>query len=221
MMTDRIDGADLAVEVVRGMLRLTLTWEDGRGRSVLERPVPASGYGGHELVVAPDARCVAVFLTSGQHEVGFELVEVGRRLHPMFDLPHVRGDASAPVFTPNGAWLVMLVRTWDARSWHDADGNPVERPRRDDDDARSSDDARAGEWSLRWAELYALHVPTLQLVRSEIEVVTDRLPDVDLARWTTFGRLATLDDDRVEIELPWGDRTELRLPPGDLTVRVS
>src|SRR4249919_3808023 len=73
--------------------------------------MPQAGYGGSEIIVAPDERHIALFVYSGQSQVGYELFaldvttatvkQVGR-------MPYIHGHGDAPRFSPDGRWLALL-----------------------------------------------------------------------------------------------------------------
>ena len=83
-----------------------------RSRRELARlclPYPRSGYGGHQVVLGPHPYA-AVFLYSGQSQVGYELFELETLRH-LGGLPYERGDGDPPVFSPDGRHVAMV---WDA-----------------------------------------------------------------------------------------------------------
>lgn len=66
------------------------------------------GIGGVELVVSPDERTVAVFLFSGQSSQGYELFSL-EPFARIGGLAETHGHGSAPMFSPDSAYLVSLV----------------------------------------------------------------------------------------------------------------
>jgi hypothetical protein len=78
-------------------------------------PYPASGYGGHELVVSPSDRYLALFLYSGQSEVGWELFELPGLRH-IGRLPYIFGEGEPPVFSA-GQSRVQLCEFGVLRPW--------------------------------------------------------------------------------------------------------
>ncbi len=71
-------------------------------------PIPSAGYGGHELVGSSSERFLALFLYSGQSEVGWELFELRPQLRHVGGLPYVFGEGHSPVFSPDERWLAMV-----------------------------------------------------------------------------------------------------------------
>jgi hypothetical protein len=197
----------------RGELRLTLA-RDRRRASSVALPRPSSGYGGHELVVSRDERLAALFLYSGQSEVGFELFELGAKLRPIFSLPYVLGDADPPRFSADATWLVMLVRTHGGFGWYDDSDNLFDHADPPPAEDRATGDRRV--WRLPWAELHVVHVPTRTPSQAAITIETDAPPTSAVlhATWSTHDRLVAVDAEAAELLLPWGETLRISLPPG-------
>lgn len=196
----------------RGELRLTLA-RDERRASTVALPTPGSGYGGHELVVSRDERHAALFLYSGQSEVGFELFALGAKLRRIFSLPYELGDADPPRFSADATWLVMLVRTHGGHGWYDDSDNLYDHAAPPPADVPATGDPRV--WRLPWAELHALHVPTRTPSRAAITIESHAPPtraELDAA-WSTQGRLVAVDAEAAELLLPWNEPLRIPLPP--------
>ncbi len=84
-------------------------------------PCPSHGYGGHELVVSPHGLYLALFLYSGQSEVGYELFALQPTLQHLGGLPYVFGEGEAPVFSADDRWLAMMWETYN--DWSSDDTN--------------------------------------------------------------------------------------------------
>ncbi len=70
-------------------------------------PYPNAGLGGHKVVVSPRETHAAVWLFSGQSEVGYELFALTPKLMHLGGLPYHFGHSEAPVFSSDNAWLAL------------------------------------------------------------------------------------------------------------------
>lgn len=92
-------------------------------------PFPKAGYGGHELLLSPDEAWLALWLYSGQSEVGYELFELRPALRHIASLPYVFGEGEGPVFSADArlfalAWAIDPgIYPWDVEA--DDDGCTV------------------------------------------------------------------------------------------------
>lgn len=101
-------GARLRVET-RGALEVI---SERAGESERVRlPYPQSGYGGHEIVLSAAERFLAVFLWSGQSEVGYELFAYRPTLAHIGSFPYTYGIGLGPVFSSDERLLAMAWTT--------------------------------------------------------------------------------------------------------------
>jgi hypothetical protein len=159
---------------------------------------PSAGYGGHELVASPDGRHLALWLYSGQSEVGYELFETAPALRRLGGLPYVFGEGFGPVFSPDGRRLAL--------AWAINSGLVL-------DDVELDDDGRAvAPCEVAWAVVRVADVVTGDAARCEVSV---RLPagfpyegdDVLYPEALAFER-----DDLVRFDTAWGAVVQLPLP---------
>lgn len=164
--------------------------------------------GGHEFVVSSDERYLALFLYSGQSSQGFELFTLQPTFAHVGGVPETHGHGDAPMYSPDGRWLVMFM---------DSDY----RVRGTDEDFEDlydeQSDARA---VLDWAYLHVLRLPELTVhsvaVGAEIPLSTD--PDV-YNEWETYDAVRFASDDVVVVRMPQGLEISVPLPPeGAITV---
>ncbi len=83
---------------------------------------PPGGYGGHELLAAPDESRIALWLYSGQSEIGCELFGVEPLLHHA-SFPYACGEGTGPSFSPDSQRLVLA---WTANPRLDLDDAPLD-----------------------------------------------------------------------------------------------
>jgi hypothetical protein len=188
-------GADHAIWVRR----------DPSGEEV-RLPVPSGGSGGEELVVSLDERWAALFLYSGQSEVGWELFALDPLRHVGGTGGYLRGTGDAPRFSPDGNWLVMGIAV-----------TPMVRGT--SEYAEEALDGGAGEIVVDWGALYTQRVPSGPIVVTPIGTPIPRSLDPDVvAGWALYDALV-VDDDRVVIQLGWAT-AETPLPAsGPVTTR--
>ncbi len=199
-----------AVKLRSGELRfssgvnLTVELERNGAVSRVVLPMPRKGYGGHELVVAPDEQHAALYLFSGQSEQGWELFALTPTLQHRVGLPMTFGEGSAPVFSSDGHWLVM----WVATGAFLADGDGANDLHFDDvHDAES--DARC---VLEWSRLYVQRLADEAVASTPILCDVPRRLDPDtVADWNTYDALRFVDALTLELTMPWGAKVQVAL----------
>jgi hypothetical protein len=72
---------------------------DGEALARVLIPCPRGGYGGHELLLSANERYLAMFLYSGQSEVGYELFYFRPVLRHICSFGYVFGEGLGPVFS--------------------------------------------------------------------------------------------------------------------------
>jgi hypothetical protein len=197
----------IAFDVDRDM---RLTSSVGGASRTIALPYPRAGYGGHELVVSPDESLLAVYLFSGQSEQGWELFALAPELRHLGGLPYARGEGDAPQFSPDGAWLAMLVAV------------PVRVRDSDDDFEAVSDPQRDDVVLVDWAHLHIQRVPAGEIERHALGVRVPRSLDPDeLGEWRTYEAMRFVAADCLELTMPWGERITCSLPLSESPVAIS
>jgi hypothetical protein len=200
-------GAPVAFDRGRGRIHLeegdeTLTVVVARRGAEPARasfPCPRQGLGGHELVISPGERYLAVFLYSGQSEQGYELFELRPVLRACGRLPLVFGEGYGPCFSSDDAWIAMATEL-------DGTFGIDERL-----------DAPEEEHVVDWAELRVQALPD-----GEIHVCTLRarvagdLPEPDDVRYPEG--LHFPSPTQVALSTTWGERVTLAVPPPEVVV---
>lgn len=154
-------------------------------------PYPSRGCGGHELVVSASGRYLALFLYSGQGELGWELFELRPRLRHLGGLPYVSGEGRAPVFSADEKWLAMVSTLRDIGPDIDEDDDP-------------------DGLEIAWAEVRLQSLPD-----GPVEVCTLRLrfDEPPPEREPEYPSLVMLrPPEPIAVELPWGERCDVPFP---------
>lgn len=174
----------------------------GETRSAVRLPYPSAGYGGHELVVSPRGRYLALFLFSGQGEVGYELFTLGRELEHIGGLDYMFGEGDHPVFAPDERSLVMC---WETYFHWVRDQVPTERNR-----------------VITWGEITVHALPDGPIERRQLQA---RLPDgwrPEPWAWTAPTDLHFVHGRELKLKTPWGSEPSLPFPlPADPTITVE
>lgn len=157
--------------------------ESKSGDELVRLPYPCAGYGGHEIVVSPDETYAAVFLYSGQSEVGYELFEVKPSLRHLASMPYVFGEGDAPVFSPNGKFIAMA---YAVNGWLD----PADFMEDLNDKWR---------FLIRWSEIH------LRCIESGEEAVcsVNVLPGSREQEESIYPTIRFKSDTELELEVPW------------------
>jgi hypothetical protein len=151
-------------------------------------PFPSAGYGGHELVVLGSERFLALYLFSGQSEVGWELFELQPQLRHLGGLPYLLGEGHPPVFSADEKWLAMVSTLRDIG------------PDEDDPDALAID----------WAEVRLQPLPGGPVAACTLRLRFDEPPP---EREPEYPRLVMVGPpEPLELELPWGGRCYVPFP---------
>ena len=74
-------------------------------------PYPTAGCGGYEILLSAKERYLAMFLYSGQSEVGYELFYFRPYLQHIFSFGYVFGEGTGPVFSSDERWLALAWAT--------------------------------------------------------------------------------------------------------------
>jgi hypothetical protein len=184
------NGATLRLEVSRSQLAVVVD-AGGSPRTRRTLPYPAHGYGGHEMVVSPGERYLALFLYSGQSEVGYELFELRPELRHVASLPYVYGEGAPPAFSDDERWLVLASAL-----------DPYLSP----EDESTNDDG-----SITWAEVRVQEVPAGRIAVCSIWV---RLPpNAEEREECCYPEVVSVSGEVAIIRSPWGGVFEVSLPP--------
>jgi hypothetical protein len=195
---------------VRPDRRALVVDSPGREPEVIEFRPRIDLSGGGELVVSGDERHVALFGYSGQSSQGYELF----RLDPLAHLggfPDTQGEGAAPLFSPDGRWLVMAMSI-DA---------PVVRGTGEYFEEVADDDSDAPV-VIDWARLVVQQVDGGEPVTVPVGVEAAVSTDLDtVLDWNTYAHpLRFTADDVVVVTMPWGEEIPVSLPPaGPVTGR--
>jgi hypothetical protein len=74
-------------------------------------PYPTAGCGGCEILLSAKERYLAMFLYSGQSEVGYELFYFRPHLQHISSFGYVFGEGTGPVFSSDERWLALAWAT--------------------------------------------------------------------------------------------------------------
>lgn len=103
-------GATIRAEVGPAGIEIVLEDPNHRGVTRTRIPYPRAGHGGHELLLSAGERYLAMFLYSGQSEVGYELFSYPD-LRWVCALPYVFGEGLGPAFSPDERRLALAWAT--------------------------------------------------------------------------------------------------------------
>jgi hypothetical protein len=160
-------------------------------------------FAGHEIVVSPDGAFAALFLYSGQSEVGWELFALLPRLKRLRGLPLQFGHADRPVFSPDSCYLIMAATS--TMKFTDRRGQSFDEVEIDEQERISK------PWLVEWADLWVQELPAHSPRRFRVAV---RLPagfEDDPCEWE-IGRPRFLTGRRLALKMPWGT-VAVQVPP--------
>lgn len=189
------------------------------GETRIDLPYPSAGYGGSEVVVSPDERTAAMFVYSGQSQVGYELFRIDAKkglIERVSGMPYEVGEGDAPVFSPDGRWLVMLA---SAGPYERDTGEYVEDlldPEADDGDEIVAD----------LAQLFVQAIPDIgrpgPVERHFVGATIRKNADFDaIASWSAYDALSFSPEGRLVLAPKWATRVELDLPiAGEITLEA-
>lgn len=161
-----------------------------RGPQVKIKNAWGGNFGGHELVVSPDERYLAISIFSGQSTQGYELFQLSPQLKHVGGLPDTGGEGTGPYFSPDGRYLALVLSNvgW---KWRD-------------------------ENVFDWAMLHLLTLPDGPLISRAIGTPIPRSMDRgELADWNLYDAVSWAGPATLDLLLPWEERMTIALPPGD------
>lgn len=198
------DGGTIRVEVDVQGIAVVSERATGQERARVELPRPPQGIGGYELFLSREERWLALFLYSGQSEVGYEVFALEPALRRVGGLPYVHGTGDGPTFSADEARLVFATTI--------NSGLVADEAELDDDERLLSDEV------LDWAEVRVHELETGAIDRCTVRAVLPRgLPfEGDDSYWPS--NLAVIDGE-VCFDTGWGQRVHIPLPmPASITV---
>ncbi len=164
-------------------------------------PAPRGGYGGSKLIVSPDERHAAVFLFTGASSQGWELYSIEPTLQRRAGLPCIGGEGEPPVFSPDGALLVMA--TTGPVAWIDDEGE-----RYDDVEPEHRD----APWQVEWAQLHVQDLATGAIERVVLAAALSGARGFDPCALDAPTGLAFESPRRLAMKLPWKASATIDLP---------
>jgi hypothetical protein len=203
-----IEGGNAKVMVTaHGLVGITVSIVDrqsGELRSAVRLPYPSAGYGGHELVVSPSGHWLALFLYSGQSEVGYELFELVPELAHAGGLPYMFGEGDGPVFSTDERFLVMAWETY-FDWWSDAS-------------LADSDHDR----EIEWGALAVHELPNGAIFRVPLVARVPAGWSPEPSSWTAPTELRFTTPHELSLRTPWGAEPRIPFPlPEDGPVVVA
>ncbi len=203
-----IDGGHAKIVVAaHGLVGITVSVVDrpsGDERSAVRLPYPSAGYGGHELVVSPSGRYLALFLYSGQSELGYEMFELLPQLEHVGGMPYTFGEGDQPVFSPDERWIVMVWETY-LDWWSERDAA-----------------LRGHAREIEWGTLSLQHVPDGMIAHVPLVAQVPAGWDPEPSSWTAPTDLRFASPDALTLRTPWGTTPRIPFPPsGDAPVVVG
>lgn len=193
-------GGTLTVEVVTGKkaaLVLRVADRGGRERAEIELPYPTSGYGGHEVVIGKYP-LVALWLYSGQSQVGYELLELETLRH-LGSLPYQVGEGEPPVFSRDGKQLAM--------AWAGGELSYTEDLEEDELPAGGAPEV------VPWAELALQTVSSRTILRRTLHAdLRGWRPSYDVHTHLYPEALRFVGNRELRMKAPWGREVSIPLP---------
>ncbi|MFO0634031.1 MAG: hypothetical protein U0168_14390 [Nannocystaceae bacterium] len=193
-----IEGGNAVIRVhAHGLVGVTVSIVErasGETRSAVRLPYPSAGYGGHELVVSPRGRYLAMFLFSGQCEVGYELFSLTPQLAHLGGLDYQYGEGDHPVFSPDESSLVMV--------WEDYFGWASEQAQ------RGARHGRVIDWGV--ITVHALPDGPIESRRLHASLPDGWMPEP--SSWTSPTALHFVHARELRMRTPWGSEPSLPFP---------
>ncbi len=195
------DGATIRVEVEYPNLSVVV-----EGRGSVRVPYPRAGYGGHELLLSAEETYLAMWLYSGQSEVGYELFEFSPALRHLGGLPYVVGEGVGPAFSADERLLAL---TWATNPGLCVEAEDLHREGR-----------TIGDRSIEWATVRIQELPSGPATTSRIsvQVPADFPLEGDENYYPT--RVRFVHGREVRFDTDWGTEVRVALPlPEVVTIK--
>lgn len=119
-------GELLRVELTDTEIAVVVEAASGNGLARASIPYPMLGCAGHELLLSASERYLAMFLWSGQSEIGYELFYFRPQLQHICSFGYELGEGSGPVFSSDERRLGLVWATNPLLSLVDEDFDNVE-----------------------------------------------------------------------------------------------
>ncbi len=160
-------------------------------------PYPQSGYGGHEIVLSKSERYLALFLWSGQSEVGYELFANRPALAHLSSFPYTYGMGLGPAFSSDESLFAM--------AWTTNSGLHVE------DEVELSQGLTAAPCTLPWASVRIQPLPAGPPQTCDIDVkIPAGFPFETDDRYDALDLVVT--EHEVHLRAEWGTAVRIPLP---------
>jgi hypothetical protein len=104
-------GELIRVEESATQIAVIVETPDGEAQARAAIPYPGRGCAGHELLLSAKERYLAMFLYSGQSEIGYELFYFRPRLQHISSFGYEFGEGLGPVFSSDERWLGLAWST--------------------------------------------------------------------------------------------------------------
>lgn len=160
-------------------------------------PYPQAGYGGHELLLSASESYLALFLWSGQSEVGYELFAHRPTLAHISSFPYTYGMALGPAFSSDERLFAM--------AWTTNSGLYIE------DEVELSGGLTTKPCTLHWACVRLQPLPAGPPQECHIDVaIPAGFPFETDDRWDAIDLVVTEHEVRLRAE--WGTAIRIPLP---------
>lgn len=198
------DGGTIRVASDHRKLAVIAEDEAGEERARVELSSPVQGIGGTELFLSREERYLALFVFSGQGEVGYELFALRPALRHIGGLPYVRGAGFGPAFSADET-QIGLATTLNS-------GLVVEEAELDADERLASDAL------LEWVEVrvHTIETGAIELCTVSAQLCAGFPREGDDSYWPSRLEIAG----EVRFDTGWGAEVRIPLPlPPSVTVR--
>ncbi|MEM6996875.1 MAG: hypothetical protein AAF721_40610 [Myxococcota bacterium] len=198
--TSLVDGRTVSFGADAAGNWVTLRGGDGTEQRLALARWPG-GVGGMELVLSPDERYAALHVYSGQSTQGFELVRLAPELSRLGGLPDTYGHGDAPVFSPDGRWLVSLMTSECRVRGTDQHFEVLQ------------DEHATTRVVVDWAQLPVLRLPDAVVQTFAVGVEIPLCTDIErVHEFAAYGAVGFADDGAVVLRMPWGEHLRVALP---------
>lgn len=196
-------GERIRVEVSTSQIAVVVEAPNGEPLAREAIPHPTAGCAGHELLLSPTERYLAMFLYSGQSEVGYELFCFRPRLEHIYSFGYVSGEGFGPVFSTDERCLALAWTTNPLLCLFDA----------------GAEQLPTGEYLVEWVRLRIQTLPdgsaTTCTVRLRLE------PGFPLeGNEALYPEDLEITSEEARFRTAWGEHVRVARPlPGTLIIR--
>ena len=180
--------------------KIALVVEAPNGEALTRLAIPNEGYGGHELLLSTKERYLAMFLYSGQSEVGYELFYFRPLLQHICSFGYVYGEGVGPAFSSDESRLGLAWATNPMLEEEDVERLP------------------SGECLVDWATLRIQELPHGRTTSCNFRVrVSVGFPFEDYDSY--YPERLEIVGEEARFHTTWGERVIAPLPlPGSLII---